>query len=132
MRLAVMLLVILLLITGCSGVKTYTFKRDRVDQDMQVGNKGYLAGTPPPAESREGLKRTMIGVDVEIPILPWEEEKKVSLPPRPTSEKVEQPPIEDKKIIMDFPEKKTEPAREPEPPQTIKGEVVEEEEEWIK
>ncbi len=127
MRLIIVLLLVSFLVTGCSNVKTYTFKRDRVDQDMQAGNKGYLIGTPPPAESREGLKRTMIGVDVEIPILPWEEEKKVSLPPRPTGEKVEQPPIEEKKIIFEIPEKKPEPA-----PAEIKGEIVEEEEEWIK
>ena len=126
MKLVVVLLIVSFLVIGCSNVKTYTFKRERVDQEMQAGNKGYLAGTPPPAESREGLKRTMIGVDVEIPILPWEEGKGVSLPP--TSEKVEQPPMEDKKIIMEFPEKKTEPA----PPEMIKGEVVVEEEEWIK
>ena len=132
MRLVVILLVISFLVTGCSNVKTYTFKRERVDQGMQVGNRGYLIGTPPPAESREGLKRTMIGVDIEIPILPWEEEKKVSLPPRPTGEKVEQPPIEEKKIILELPEKKTEPVEEPGPPEMIKGEVVEEEEEWIK
>ena len=104
MRLGIVLLMISALIAGCSSVKTYTFKRDRVDQDME-GNRGYIKGTPPPAESRENLKREMIGVDVEIPILPWEEGEKVSIPPNASPERVEQPPVEEKKTILEIPTK---------------------------
>lgn len=121
MRLVIVLILISLLITGCSNVKTYTFKRDRVDQDVQEGNRGYLLGDPPPAEDREGLKRELIGVDIELPILPWEEEE-ISVPPKAKGGTVEAPPIEDKKVIFEIPEKKE--------PETIKGEIVEEE--WIK
>ena len=70
-------LVIILLagvtLAGCSNVSTRIVEKDRVDQEMQQGNRGYLLGTPPPAGARENLKRTMIGIDVEIPILPGEE-----------------------------------------------------------
>lgn len=107
MRLAISLLLILFILAGCSDVKTYIYKRDRVDQEMGAGNRGYIYGTPPPAESREGLERTIIGVDVEIPILPWEKGE-VSVPPKPSSERVEQPPIEEEKTIFEIPEKKEE------------------------
>jgi len=128
MRFTVVLLVIMIFaISGCSSVKTYTFKRDRVDQDMQEGNRGFVKGTPPPAEKREGLKRAMYGCDIEIPILPWEKGK-VSIPPEGQEGKVEIPPAQDKKIIYQIPEESAKKRTV-----QIKGEEVEvNEEEWIK
>ena len=123
MRIVAIFLILSFFVTGCSSVRTYTFKRDRVDQEIEEGNRGYLEGTPPPAESREGLKRTMIGVDVEIPVLPWE--KGVSIPPEPSDDKVEVPPKEDEKTVFEIPKSKSKP-------RTIKGETVEDESEWIK
>ena len=63
-------------LSGCSNVKTYTFKKDRVDQRLQEGNRGYVQGEVPPAPAvTEVPKRTMIGVDVEIGLLPHEKAK---------------------------------------------------------
>ncbi len=71
--LLVMILLVSMTLSGCSNVSTRIVEKDRVDQEIQQGNRGYLLGTPPPAEERKNLKRTMIGIDVEIPILPGEE-----------------------------------------------------------
>lgn len=49
-----------------SAIDVYTFKKDRVDQELS-GNQGYLSGAPQgPAEERKS-KRTLIGVDIELP-----------------------------------------------------------------
>jgi len=60
-----MAFVILLTLPGC--VRTYSFKKERVDQEL-AGNRGTIMGEVPPAPIREAVpKRTVIGVDVEIP-----------------------------------------------------------------
>lgn len=60
-------------LAGCSGVRIYEIKKDRVDQRVE-GNRGYIKGTPPPAPIKGGVpKRTLIGIDMEVPILPGEE-----------------------------------------------------------
>jgi len=59
-------------LVGCSGVRIYEIKKDRVDQRVE-GNRGYIKGTPPPAPIKGGVpKRTLIGIDMEVPILPGE------------------------------------------------------------
>ncbi|NQT22786.1 MAG: hypothetical protein HQ579_05020 [Candidatus Omnitrophica bacterium] len=123
MRLVALLLIMSVVLTGCSSVKTYTYKRDRVDQEVQKGNRGFMKGTPPPAKSREGLKRTLYGCDIEIPIMPWEKGR-VSIPPEGQKGKVDIPPAEDQKTIYEIPDRSSKTT-------TIKGEVVDEEE-WIK
>ena len=66
------MLLVCVLLAGCSNVRTYTFERDRVDQRI-VGNQGYFTGSASPAPlEREVPKRTMIGIDIEVPILPGE------------------------------------------------------------
>jgi hypothetical protein len=45
----------------------------RGDQKMDSGNRGYLKGTPPPAEDRTGLKRPFLAVDVDVPSMPVNE-----------------------------------------------------------
>lgn len=90
-RCIIVMMILVFAISGCSRIKTYTYERDRVDQAMQQGNRGYMLGTPPPAESREGFKRKMIGTDIEVPLMPWE--KKTTIPPEakniPPKEKIE-------------------------------------------
>lgn len=69
------ILLIAIALAGCASVKTttYTFTKDRVDQVVE-GNRGYLLGTPPALTDRsQPPKRTMIGIDVEIGVLPAEE-----------------------------------------------------------
>ncbi len=52
-------------------VNVYTFKKDRVDQELN-GNRGYLAGKPDnPQEGTRTAKRTLFGVDIEVPVQLW-------------------------------------------------------------
>ncbi len=51
---------------GCESIsKPYIMTVDRVDQKVE-GNRGYLVGTPPPAEERDNLKRPLIAVDMDL------------------------------------------------------------------
>ncbi|MFC1479830.1 hypothetical protein ACFL5Y_00055 [Candidatus Omnitrophota bacterium] len=52
--------------SGQKPVEVYTFKKDRVDQEI-TGNRGYLKGTPPPVPEDRDTQRTLIGVDIELP-----------------------------------------------------------------
>ena len=80
--LLITLLLVVITLSGCSNARFYTFQRDRVDQ-AQAGNRGYVMGTPPPVVlTGEIPKRTMFGLDIEIPVLPGE---KVELPPEGTA-----------------------------------------------
>ena len=76
MRLLVIaILLVSITLSGCYTMKTYTFKKDRVDQGVE-GNRGYIMGTPPPAPARgETPKRTLIGIDIETGLLPGEKAK---------------------------------------------------------
>lgn len=59
---------LLLIFTGCgANVRTYTLEIDRSDQNLE-GNRGYIHGTPPSVK-RSGTqkKRTIVGVDIELP-----------------------------------------------------------------
>ena len=56
----------ILAITQAEAIDIYTFKKDRIDQEIS-GNQGYLSGQPKNGpEKKRNLKRTLIGVDVEI------------------------------------------------------------------
>lgn len=58
---------IVMTLTACERVSMpYVMKIDRVDQEMRIGNRGYLKGTPPPAEDRSSLKREFIAVDIDL------------------------------------------------------------------
>jgi len=52
------------LLSGCV-VRTYPLTRDRVDQDLSTGNRGYLQGTAPAAPERKS-KRTTRVVEIEL------------------------------------------------------------------
>jgi len=117
----VTILLVSIALSGCSNVRTYTFKKDRVDQ-TQEGNRGYIMGTPPPAPiSGEVPKRTMFGVDIEVPILPGEKamtsKKEVSY--------VEEREVIEEEMVPAMEEKTNfEPKKE--------TQATESEEEWIK
>ena len=62
-----LVIIVLASLSGCgANVRTYTFEIDRPDQKLE-GNKGYLMGQPPAKKVKRETKRTIIGVDVELP-----------------------------------------------------------------
>ena len=121
MKYIILLLVLSLVLAGCGSygpVRTYTFKKERVDQSLE-GNRGYVEGTPPPAsEALETRKRTIIGIDVELP--PYKEEERGSV--------VKERPLTKEGLVKEKPVMQLLPPKE----EYIKGEKVEDEEEWIK
>ncbi|MFH1458115.1 MAG: LysM peptidoglycan-binding domain-containing protein [Candidatus Omnitrophota bacterium] len=58
------LLGLCVLLSGCT-VRTYPLIRDRVDQDLSTGNRGYLQGIAPAAPERKS-KRTTRVVEIEL------------------------------------------------------------------
>jgi len=70
------LLLVTIFLTSCAPARVYTFEKDRVDQTVE-GNRGYIAGTPPLPESavKGTPKRELIGLDLEIGLLPSEKQK---------------------------------------------------------
>ncbi len=70
--LVIAILLLSITLSGCYTMRAYTFKRDKVDQRIE-GNRGYIMGTPPPAPVEGEIpKRTLIGVDIELGLLPGE------------------------------------------------------------
>ena len=60
-------IVVAMVFAGCERVSMpYVMKTERVDQKMDIGNRGYLKGAPPPAKDRTGLKRPLIAVDIDL------------------------------------------------------------------
>lgn len=55
-------------VSVCEAIDIYTFKKDRVDQSLDGGNRGYISGTPPAEPEDRNTKRTLIGVDIELPM----------------------------------------------------------------
>ena len=59
-------------IAGCANLgetkisSPYITQVERQDQKVD-GNRGYIQGTPPPAEDLTGRKRPLITVDVDLP-----------------------------------------------------------------
>ncbi|MDP2912993.1 MAG: hypothetical protein Q8N91_03190 [Candidatus Omnitrophota bacterium] len=60
-------LVLAIGLIGCNISKPYVITKDRVDQELGTGNKGYLVGTPPPEKDRGDLKRPFIAIDIDFP-----------------------------------------------------------------
>lgn len=73
------------LASGCV-VRTYPLTRDRIDQDLAAGNRGYLQGTAPAPEQRAGTRRTQV-VEVELyPPIRFDTKPRKNLPKVTTSE----------------------------------------------
>lgn len=125
MRLAVIFLLLAsIALSGCSNVRAYTFKKDRVDQEPE-GNRGYLHGTPPPTPIGEPKKRTMFGLDIEIPLLPGERE----------SVSREEVVVVEEDVYYEEPYSQEETNFEPKKqasPSVIEEDVIIDEEEWVK
>ncbi|GEM_PF-1210796 len=138
----VVILLFSIVLSGCSGARIYTFEKDRVDQRTE-GNRGYVKGTPPPEPVKKSTaKRTMIGIDMEVPLLPGEKGYKttcggtvihaddIKMKPTPAGKKKKTPekkpagPVYEKKTVII--EEKTSLK------QKSKEVIVEEEDVWIK
>jgi hypothetical protein len=50
------------------AIDIYTFKKERVDQELK-GNRGYIMGATKKTEDRRPQKRTLIGIDIELPVI---------------------------------------------------------------
>ncbi len=59
-------------LAGCQVSKPYVTKVDRIDQNVDGGNRGYLMGTPPPVQDRGELKRPFMNVDIDFPVISGE------------------------------------------------------------
>lgn len=72
---------LVLTLVGCANIsKPYITETDRVDQEVSVGNKGYLQGNPPEKVTRN-LKRQWVTFDVDLPQIqgkPTEETKLIA------------------------------------------------------
>jgi nucleoid-associated protein YgaU len=62
--LAILLLGMVFMLSGCI-VRTYKMTKDRVDQDLSMGNRGFLKGEAPPQEARKD-KRSMRAIEIEL------------------------------------------------------------------
>jgi hypothetical protein len=82
-------LVSVFILSGCV-VRTYPLTRDRVDQDLTGGNRGYLKGEAPPVEEKERkITRTTQVVEFEMhPLIKFEKAPKPqeTMPPMKKTE----------------------------------------------
>ena len=84
----------MVLVSGCASTptaggittKAYMSDKERVDQDMEGGNYGYLAGTPQPADRSQMKKTRKIYVVEFTKEPPAEAESAVAPAPAPASE----------------------------------------------
>ena len=118
--LLVMIFIVSVALAGCTGGRVYTFQKDRVDQSVD-GNRGYLMGDAPPVTVRGSSKRTMIGMDIEVGLLPGE---KAKVSPREALTFGEGDVIEERMMI--------EEEFQPEAKKTKIAPKSEKPEEWIK
>lgn len=68
MKYCLLILSFVFLLTGCV-VRTYPVTKDRVDQNLGVGNRGYLKGEVPAGEVKE-RKTTRTSQIVEVELYP--------------------------------------------------------------
>jgi nucleoid-associated protein YgaU len=47
-------------------VRTYKLTKDRVDQDLTIGNRGYVAGKVPSEEKERKTTRTTQAIEIEL------------------------------------------------------------------
>jgi len=72
--------------SGCT-VRTYPLTRERVDQELSQGNRGYLSGTAPEVEGDRSTTRTVQIVEVELG-------RQIKIKERPQSTQIEELPEE--------------------------------------
>jgi nucleoid-associated protein YgaU len=60
-----MLLISALVLSGCVA-RTYPLTRDRIDQDLSTGNRGFISGTAPVEDKIRDEQRTVRVFEIEI------------------------------------------------------------------
>jgi len=68
-KLSLLTLALAFVLSGCV-VRTYPLTRDRVDQDLTTGNRGFIKGTESPSSSTEEKKTTRTTQIVEVEFRP--------------------------------------------------------------
>ena len=110
--LVIAILLLSVTLSGCYTMRVYTFKRDKVDQGAE-GNRGYIMGTPPPAPVETGVpKRTLIGVDIEVGLLPGEKARVDFGGSEVTKIKEETPRVGEPAVVIESTPKTTAPSEE--------------------
>ncbi len=80
-------------LSGCI-VRSYPLTKDRIDQDLSAGNRGYLKGQAPSVEAKERkTTRTTQVVEIELrPFIKFEKAPKAkAVEPEPILERSEEP-----------------------------------------
>ena len=54
---------------GAKAIEVYTVEEDRVDQELDSGNRGYIMGNAPAVTGERDAKMTVINVDIELPYI---------------------------------------------------------------
>ncbi|MDD5653378.1 MAG: LysM peptidoglycan-binding domain-containing protein, partial [Candidatus Omnitrophica bacterium] len=76
----------LVLLQGCV-VRTYQSTKDRLDQDLSTGNRGYLTGNAPAESAERKPTRDIRVVEVELrPLIRFEKGKKTTTVSQPMAE----------------------------------------------
>lgn len=99
LRCQIGLIIFAFMLTGCV-VRTYPLTRDRVDQDINAGNKGYLQGSAPASSEVKEKKETRTTQIVEIELhspIKFEKAPKLAAPQPAPIEKIEEPAVEGNK-----------------------------------
>ncbi len=89
-----LLLIAALALSGCT-VRTYKLTKDRIDQDLTTGNRGYLEGRAPAVDtSAKKTTRDTQVVEVEFrPLIKFEKGPKVTSEAKAESAIEEQAPV---------------------------------------
>jgi len=106
LHLLILCLSLAFILTGCAGIKTYTYQEELSDQNLNRGNRGYVAGEAPAVEPGRKTTRTMIGVDVELPPSEKYETRKKALKKAPVAKRPVRAEVEEREIIIEEKEEK--------------------------
>jgi len=101
MYLSIFCLSLAFILTGCAGIKTYTYQEELPDQNLGRGNRGYVEGEAPAPDSGRKTTRTMIGVDVELPFSEKYEARKKALKEAPTTKRPVRAEVEEREIVIE-------------------------------
>ncbi|MBU0683711.1 MAG: hypothetical protein KJ864_05425 [Candidatus Omnitrophica bacterium] len=117
-------------------LEVYTFKKDRVDQDVS-GNRGYVMGKAPEGvEKPRNTQRTLIGVDIMVGVTTDDEDEtieEVKPKPKKRPEQKKQPELKKMESLREKSPVPKHPEAKESVPVVENIVIIEEtEENWIK